>query len=415
MSFGVCYLSTGIKDTAFDSQVLPILGAAVTSGMDLLHISFDPFGYRLKEGYIEKQRELDSMGVKTLYLRQAPPISKGSLMIDVKRLSGSFNRLHRSRERIVLHCRGHLNTYRGLLLKGGAPESVRVIADLRGAVVDEINHGSKGVAGNLFGRYLTKFYRGIEYQVLRKADQVLCVSKAFREYLHSIYPVPNIAVIPTFVDTSRFHFSKERRELYRENLGVLDRIVLVFSGGMAPWQKPEAVIRFFVSLKQRVGNLFMLFLSQEPSFFQRTIGDQIHPDDFKAIRVPHREVAEYLCAADVGLLLRDDRLTNRVAAPIKFSEYMCCGLPCLVSEKVGDTAEVVQKGEAGIILDSKRPIPTPSEIQGLLSVNREKISEAMAKRYSSHIYLPELLSLYRALGEGGGGPWVAIDQTHDWF
>ena len=403
MAFRVYYLSTGLTDTAFDSQVLPILERGVRSGMDLVHISFDPFISKRKTAYVEKRRELDSMGVRTYCLRQCPPFTKASLLFDVKRMSPFIKGLQQSGEKTVFHCRGHVNAYRGVLLKKRSPESVSVIADLRGAVTDEARHSSGGAYKKLLGRYLGTFYEGIEHEILRSADHILCVSKSFGDYLQAIHPVKNLSVIPTFVDTSRFRFSKPTRDVFRKNIGISDRVVLVFSGGTAQWQKLEAVIRLFVTVKQEVKNLFMLFLSHDPSLLQKTIGGQIHPNDFKVIRVPYRDVPGYLCAADVAVLLREDRLTNWVAAPIKFSEYMCCGLPCLVSDKVGDTAEVVRGERAGIILDSKKPVPTLSEVRELLSVNRERISESMAACYSSDIYVPKLFSLYRAFGDARGG------------
>ena len=96
----------------------------------------------------------------------------------------------------------------------------------------------------------------------------------------------------------------------------------------------------------------------------------------------------------------EDRLTNHVAAPIKFSEYMCSGLPCIVSDRVGDTAEVIRRGNAGIVLDSQNRFPTLSEFQGLLSLNRGEISKSMKEKYSSEVYLPQLLKLYEGLNAG---------------
>jgi glycosyltransferase involved in cell wall biosynthesis len=124
-------------------------------------------------------------------------------------------------------------------------------------------------------------------------------------------------------------------------------------------------------------------------------------DDLYVIQAPHNEVPGYLCAADVGILLRKDTLTNHVAAPIKFSEYMCCGLPCILSKSIGDTAQVIREGNAGIILDTEDRIPTFSEFQKLLTLNREEISKSMQQKYSSKVHLPKILRLYRSLVEGG--------------
>jgi len=388
-------------DTAFDSQVMPVIRRTLEAGFDLLHISFDPLREKRTGRYQEKKRELESVGIKTLYLRQAPPLTRGSLVFDVMRLYPALRKWWHGGEGLTVHCRGHLNAYRGLLLKEKGLGRMNLVADLRGAFADEVCQGSRGLLRNLFAQRAAGFYREVENQVVRKADKVLCVSNAFEKFLRRNYQVNDVSVIPTFVDTSRFTFSKTKRAFYREKLQISDRRALVYSGGVSPWQGIGETADLFLNLRSKVENLFMLFLTQSPPALKRAIGDRIHPEDMKVIHVPHREVAGYLCAADTGVLLREDTLTNRVASPIKFSEYMCCGLPCIVSEGIGDTAEVIQKGDAGIVLSSGAT-PSLSEIEKLLSLDREEISKSMVKCFSSEIYLPEILSFYEASGEGGG-------------
>lgn len=393
----VCYLSTGIMDSAFDSQVVPVMVTALESGFDLVHISFDPFRGKRTERYEEKKRELDFFGIRTLHVRQAPPIFRGSLAVDARRMHPFLRRGWERQERLLLHCRGHMNAYRGLLLKRENPELIRVIADLRGAVADEVCQTPGGVSKNPLFRYLRKFYQEIEKQVVQEADKILCVSNVFKEFLQSHYDVKEISIIPTFVDTARFTFSNSLRQLYRKKLGVSTEPVVVYSGGVAAWQRIEDVARLFSALRQTMENLFMLFLTQEPSRMKKEIGDLADLGHVRVIQVPHNEVAGYLCASDVGVLLREDRLTNHVAAPIKFSEYMCCGLPSIISDRVGDTAEVVRQGNAGIVLGPDKRFVTSHEFRKLLGVNREEISKGMGRIYSSEVYLPKVLRLYEAL------------------
>jgi len=300
------------------------------------------------------------------------------------------------KRRLVIHCRGHLNAYRGLLFKRENLELIAVIADLRGAVSDEVGQG-RGLVAKGFSRYLRNFYQRIERQIVEGADAILCVSNAFKQFLQTRYDVKNLMTIPTYVDTSRFSFSPSLRQLYREKLRIVDRTVLAYSGGVAPWQRIEDTIDLFIELKENAADLFMLFLTPEPTRLRKMIGGKIHPNDFTVLQVPHREVPGYLSAADIGVLLREDRLTNHVAAPIKFSEYMCCGLPCILSKNIGDTALVIREGGAGIVLDPEEKVPTVSEIRRLLALNREEISKWMHQKYSSKIYFENILGLYRTL------------------
>jgi glycosyltransferase involved in cell wall biosynthesis len=400
MPHKVCYLSTGIMDTAFDSQVWPLLESGLQSGFDLVHFAMNPFRYRMSERYLQKKEELESIGIETVYIQQRPPISRFFLVVDTKRIRRFLMKWWGGKEKLVIHCRGHLNAYRGLLLKRANPELIAVIADLRGAVSDEVGKG-RGSAANVFSKYLRNFYQWIESQVVERADAILCVSNAFREFLQNQYGIGNVTVIPTYVDTSRFSFSPSLRQLYREKLRIADRTVLTYSGGVAPWQRIEDTIDLFIKLKENAADLFILFLTPEPARLRKMIGGKIHPNDFTVLQVPHREVPGYLSASDVGVLLREDRLTNHVAAPIKFSEYMCCGLPCILSKNIGDTAQMIREGGAGIVLDSEGKVPAISEIRRLLALNREEISKWMHQKYSSKVYFENILRLYRTLAEGG--------------
>ncbi len=402
MASKVCYLSTGIMDTAFDSQVLPLLTKATVSGFDLIHIAFDPFCRKATDRYLEKKKELDSIGIKTFYLRQTPPFVNICLLIDEKRIFNILHNLWENKERVVIHCRGHLNAYRGILLRKRNPDLTYVIADLRGAIADEVTQKSRGLAKKYYAAHLRKFYSWVERQVVLQADMVLCVSRVFKEFLQANYNRKNATVIPTLVDTSQFKYSKSLRDLYREKLGISNQSVLVYSGGTAPWQKIESAISLFNHLSQKLDNLFMLFLTHEPDLVKRMIKDQVKPKDVKVIHVPHGEVAGYLCAADVGILLREKTLTNHVASPIKFSEYMCCGLPCIISSHIGDTAGILRYGNAGIVLNSDLDFPSPSEFQTLLSLNRNEISNLMYNTFSSEIFIPNILRFYRDIAEGQG-------------
>jgi glycosyltransferase involved in cell wall biosynthesis len=400
MPLKVCYLSTGIMDTAFDSQVWPLLEAGLQSGLDLVHFALSPFRSQITDRYLRTKEELESTAIKTLYFQQGPPVSRFFLRRDAKRMIPFLRRWWEGKEILVIHCRGHLNAYRGLLLQKTNPRRIAVIADLRGAVGDEVGQG-RGLLAKGFGRYLGSVYQRIERQVVERADAILCVSHAFEVFLQSRYEVKNVMVIPTYVDTSRFVFSRSLRQQYREKMRIADRTVLTYSGGMAPWQRIEDTIDLFVKLKENAAELFMLFLTQEPARLKKMIGRKIQSHDFAVLHVPHQEVPAYLSASDVGVLLREDRLTNHVAAPIKFSEYMCCGLPCILSKNIGDTAEVIQETGAGIVLGSEEEVPSLSQIRSLLALNREEISKRMHQKYSFNLYFEKILGLYRTLGEGG--------------
>jgi hypothetical protein len=66
-------------------------------------------------------------------------------------------------------------------------------------------------------------------------------------------------------------------------------------------------------------------------------------------KVNHNKVPEYLIAADYGLLIREESITNKVASPVKFAEYLACGLKVIISENLGDYSEFIEKYNCGVL------------------------------------------------------------------
>jgi len=69
-----------------------------------------------------------------------------------------------------------------------------------------------------------------------------------------------------------------------------------------------------------------------------------------AVGYSHHEVPGYLAAADVGLLLREPCLVNRVASPVKFAEYLAAGLPVLLTEQIGDYSALAAAHRVGCVI-----------------------------------------------------------------
>ena len=75
-------------------------------------------------------------------------------------------------------------------------------------------------------------------------------------------------------------------------------------------------------------------------------------------------------AADYGLLIRENSFTNQVASPVKFAEYLCCGLPVIISERLGDYSEFVEKNGCGYII--KDNVQCISKIKKVSLEEKEK-------------------------------------------
>lgn len=142
----------------------------------------------------------------------------------------------------------------------------------------------------------------------------------------------------------------------RAKLGYqADDLVLVYAGSAAGWQSfglLEGVLSHWMAENPKVKLLFLTRteLQDLPLYDQ-------YPDRIQKAWLPHEEVPQTLAAADYGIMIREKTVTNQVASPTKFAEYLSSGLRVLISEGLGDYSEAVAKeglgfviGEAGIEL-----------------------------------------------------------------
>jgi len=258
----------------------------------------------------------------------------------------------RRREPIILHARGGAIEL-ALRLKRWYP-GFRVVADIRGDAIAEYEYEMqrRGLAleSDAVRRGLSAL-AATERRFVLGADSVQCVSFALRRRLEATTGIPSgrVRVVPCLADERLFRFDAAERVRRREDLGVVDRTVLVYSGSLLSWQNGDALLKLFARLRDQLPALHLLLLSpdrQAASELLRRCG--LTEGDGVTVRsARYAEVPGYLSAADLGLLLRDPHPLNRVASPTKFAEYALCGLPVLASRGIGDLDEIIRSHGLG--------------------------------------------------------------------
>lgn len=123
-------------------------------------------------------------------------------------------------------------------------------------------------------------------------------------------------------------------------------IVFIYSGSLAGWQSFDLLQRFISPLMTMDSRIKMLFLSDLDENILSLKGK--FPNQVLCKRVKPEEVPQYLMAGDYGMLIREQSDTNKVASPVKFAEYLACGLNIIISKDLGDYTEFVRVNNCGI-------------------------------------------------------------------
>ena len=191
--------------------------------------------------------------------------------------------------------------------------------------------------------------------LLKKAllisDNVITVSNRAKEFLSEKYSIPGgkITTIPNPFDPDRFNPSKKTN--HRHN-GTM-----VHLGGLNYWQNPE-----------RFGNTTELYLNHLPDtlvriysyhngsnvlkFVSRKNRSRIIVESLSSEKVPY-----YLQKTSFAIIFRNDGsndLVKTVYAPIKFAEYIACGLQVIVQDKIGDISEIGKRERIGLVFNPER-------------------------------------------------------------
>lgn len=223
----------------------------------------------------------------------------------------------------------------------------KVIYDGRGAIAAEWKE--YGVVNN---ENLLNTISRLEKEVVLNADFRIGVSNALINFWKQEYNYNQNkhVVIPCTLNSifennnfSELDCLNARKKM---NLNQED-IVFIYSGSIAGWQSFD-LLKSFISPILASSKIYKLvFLSKLDHNITLLIN--LFPEQVICKHLEPNQVPYYLIAGDYGLLIREDSITNQVASPLKFAEYLSCGLLVIISNKLGDYSQLTLQNRWGTL------------------------------------------------------------------
>jgi glycosyltransferase involved in cell wall biosynthesis len=271
---------------------------------------------------------------------------------------------------------------------------VKTVYEIRGAA-EPIRYKSK-----LSRKYLKKHYLDLVYRNMLKANRVICVSNYMKNYFSKKYHVnkDKIFVVYGAADDKDFFFDPQLRESSRKAHGLEDKTIYIYSGKIDKhYTVPDRIFELFSIIKDIDPTAYFIVLTPNIDIaeqYREQFG--ISKKDVLIKESGYKELNTYYNLSDFGLLLRPESLVNKVASPTKFSEYMLCGLPCLISANVGDFSQYVADHQCGMVLpdverlNGIKSLPNPANVK-----KRKEISERAARVFSKQSYIDDYVQMYK--------------------
>jgi glycosyltransferase involved in cell wall biosynthesis len=276
---------------------------------------------------------------------------------------------------------------------------LRVVADVHGATTAEYLYEREVIGYDDFAREL----ESQERFMLSESSWLIFVSEAMRAYYESHFGMtfPRSSIIPCATESNFTPNAERRTELRREH-DLENRLVICYVGACESYQLPDQMCLWFRSLQTEFPQAyFLVFSHHREAFLSHFAKNGFTPGQARVMSVRHDEIFDLLQMADLGLLLRDQSVVNRVASPTKFAEYCLCGVPVLAADGIGDVSTLVERHQLGLIVDPETPQVNESvrHLVEATQTQRSKISEQLTRfareHFSWNAYGAELRRLYR--------------------
>ena len=337
----LCYF--GIRQPLVQTQVLPYLRQLSSVGINVSLLTFEPDGSQAlsSEALSAERAQLDSDGIRWFCLPYHKSPSLPATLYDI--LAGArFAVSLARREGInVLHARAHVPMAMALLAQRLA--DFKIIFDIRGLMAEEYADAGIWKPGSLPFRLVKR----LERSGIQRADQIVVLTERLRDWLISqqLKSADQIQVIPCCVDFQRF---PPAQTVTRNS----DRFEVVYAGSLIGLYLVEEMGRFFKAVKAMEPTAFLRILSLTPAEQGKSalLRAGLSAGDFEVTTAVPEQVPLYLSQARLGVSFRKSTFAQIAASPTKIPEYLAAGLPVVCNSGIGDTDELVERENIGVVL-----------------------------------------------------------------
>lgn len=207
----------------------------------------------------------------------------------------------------------------------------------------------------------------LEKKLTKRASVLIAATASMREYALQKFriSVKYFFVKPACVDLEKFSSNKTDLKLVNE-LGLDDKIVCIYAGKLGGIYLKEEVFDFIAACYRYWKNNFrflMLTNTSEQEISEQLDRISIPPETVISRYVDHKEVPRFMSVAHFALNPVKPVPTKQYCTSIKDGEYWAMGLPVVISPRISDDSAIIEKEEAGVVLNYTDSAAFPGAIK----------------------------------------------------
>ena len=235
-------------------------------------------------------------------------------------------------------------------------------------------HSTYMAESGVWPRYGLRFLiqRTFEKIICRSATFLLPVANGYAEELISKgVDAKKVHVVPCVVDLKKFQ--PGNRKASREKLNLKQDVTIgIYVGKFGGMYYDDEAILIFKKADGVFKNFYLLILTPDnsDSVTQKLLLHGFSQSKFMVAKAPHDQVPLYMIAADFAFATYKKSYSKKFLSPVKVGEYWACGLPVLLTEGVGDDAEIIERNNCGATFSLEKDNVT----EGLVKI-RQQLSD----------------------------------------
>ncbi len=163
--------------------------------------------------------------------------------------------------------------------------------------------------------------------------------------------------IPTVANNQKFVFSDQIREETRKQLGIQDdQWVLFYPGKFGSLYYYKETAWMYKWLKDLEPRLHFLIVTPHADEEVKDIFDSVgvEPEAYSIVHSDYAEIHRYYFAADFAVIAVPPGPSKKFISNIKVGEYLCTGLPFLITRGISEDYWYAENKNVGVVVDDFR-------------------------------------------------------------